>query len=164
MAITKQKKAEIIEKLQGIISKATSLVFVQFKGLNANDTANLRKDFRGKGLGYMVAKKTLLKRALSAKKINGEIPELGGEIAVAYGDMDDALAPSREVYAFHRGHKESFIIAGGVFEGAYRNAKEMMNIATIPGREVLLGQIAALLNSPVQRFAVALKQIAEKKQ
>ncbi len=162
MPITKQKKVELIDKLEGIVKKAKTLVFVKFKGVTANDTAGLRKKFRESGIGYTVAKKTLLKRALGSVKVSGELPVLDGEIAIAYGE--DLLSPAREVYAFHKGHKENFSIAGGIFEGVYKNAGEMMTIATIPSREVLLAQLANLLNSPVQRFAIALNQIAEKKQ
>ena len=101
-----------------------------------------------------------MKRALDTKGIAGTMPEIEGEVAVAYAT--DMLSPAREVFAFSKGKVTPKII-GGVFEGAYVDQAKMLSIATIPPREVLLAQIANLLNSPIQRLAIALNQIAEKK-
>lgn len=162
MALTKEKKIEVIEKLKKIVKSAKSLVFVNFHGLNVADVTSLRKVLRPLNIGYVVSKKTLLTRALSEIKMEGQLPELPGEIALAYGE--DMLAPSREIYNFHKDHKEKIKIVGGVFDGKYMDAVSMLSIATIPGREVLLAQFVNLINSPIQRFAVALSEIAKKKQ
>ncbi|MEK7143380.1 MAG: 50S ribosomal protein L10 [Patescibacteria group bacterium] len=162
MAITKEKKIEIVEKLKKLINSAKSLVFVNFHGLNVADVTTLRKKLRAENIGYIVSKKTLLTRAFAEKKFEGEIPALLGEIALVYGN--DPLAPSREIYNFHKDHKETIKIVGGVFEGKYMDGVAMLRIATIPSREVLLAQFVNLINSPIQRFATALNQIAVKKE
>ena len=59
--------------------------------------------------------------------------------------------------------KEQIKILGGVFEGRYLNAIAMTEIATIPSKEVLIAQFVNLINSPIQRFAVALGAVAEQK-
>ena len=64
MAITKQKKAEIVEKVEGIAKKAKTLVFANFKGLTVAEQNEMRKSLRAQGIGYTVAKKSLLRRAL----------------------------------------------------------------------------------------------------
>jgi large subunit ribosomal protein L10 len=110
---------------------------------------------------YKVTKKTLLKRALDAKKIEGEMPVLDGEIAIAYAA--DLLAPARGVQSFAKDHKDSLRIVGGVFEGKYMDATKMLEIANIPPREVLLSQIAYLLKSPMQRLAIAVGEVAKTK-
>lgn len=161
MALTKEKKIEIVEKLKKLIKSAKSLVFVNFHGLNVADVTTLRKKLRAENIGYMVSKKTLLARAFAEEKFEGEIPALPGEIALVYGN--DSLAPSREIYNFHKDHKEVIKIVGGVFEGKYMDAAAMLSIATIPGREVLLAQFVNLINSPIQRFAVVLSEIVKKK-
>lgn len=162
MALTKEKKIEIVDKLKKIIKSAKSLVFVNFHGLNVADVTTLRKTLRPLNIGYVVSKKTLLTRALSEIKTEGQLPELPGEIALVYGE--DMLAPSREIYNFHKDHKETIKIVGGIFEGKYMDTVAMLSIATIPGREVLLAQFVNLINSPIQRFAVTLSEIAKKKQ
>lgn len=162
MAITKNKKKEIVEKMSDILKKGKLFVFVNFKGLKVNEASALRRELRGKGIGYYVSKKTLLKRALSGGSAKGEIPELGGEVALAYGD--DSIAPAREVFSFEKKFKDAVKIIGGIFEGEYVGRDKMLSIATIPPTEVLYGQFVNLINSPIQRLVISLNQIAEKKQ
>lgn len=161
MAITKNKKKELVEDIDKSISSSKSIVFVKFDKLRVADSDTFRKDMRSAGVGYTVTKKTLLKRVLESQKIEGDIPEMEGQIAIAYSE--DELAGAREVYNFHKGHKENVKIIGGVFEGKYKNAEEMISIATIPSREVLLSQIAYLLKSPMQRLAIGINEVAKTK-
>ncbi len=160
MALTKKKKVEIVDELTGALKGDQSIVFVNFHGLTVADGNGLRRSLDKASVGYRVAKKTLLKRVLDQKGITGEMPVLDGEIAIAYGT--DVLAPAREVYNFGRG-KDTLKIVGGIFEGAYVDSVKMLSIATIPPREVLLSQLAFLLKSPLQRFAIALGEVAKTK-
>ncbi len=162
MAITKEKKKEIIAKIKDAVDSAESVVFVNFHGLGVLDTTQLRKNLRDEGVGYTVAKKTLIKKVLGESKTEGEVPFLDGELAIAYGK--DLIAPARGVYDFQKDHKDSMAILGGIFEGRYMNKEEMMEIATIPPTLVLYGQFVNLINSPIQRFAVVLDQIAQSKE
>lgn len=161
MAITKAHKAEIIDRLNTGLKDAKSLVFVHFKGLNVADTTQLRRTLRGADVRYTVAKKTLVKRALLNLSLTGEQPVLENEIAIAYGT--DLLTPAREVYTFSKGHKDKMKIVGGIFDGAYKSAEEMVAIASIPPRETLIAQFVNLINSPIQGLVLGLNAIAEKK-
>ncbi len=161
MALKKEKKVEVLSTLDASLANANSVVFVKFDKLKVADANALRRSLQKSDIGYLVSKKTLLKRALGTKGITGDMPELQGQIAMAYGS--DLLAPAREVFEFQKTHKDYVSIVGGMFEGKYMNASEMMEIATIPGREVLLSKIAYLLQSPMQRLAIAVGQVAEKK-
>jgi len=158
--LLKSKKEEMIKELEGAIKNSESLVFVNFHGLKVSDETVLRRNLRDQGVGYKVGRKTLLKRAL-AGKATGEIPELHGEVAIVYSK--DAIASPREVYNFQKTHKGILSILGGIFEGKFVNGSYMMEIATIPGREVLLSKIAFLLKSPMQRLAIAVNEVAKKK-
>lgn len=161
MAITKQKKVSIIEDTTNKLKDAQSIVFVGFKKLSVKDTIELRRSLRAEGVGYGVVKKTLLKRVIESKGFTGTFPELDGEISIAYGT--DALAPARLIHEFAKTHKEQVEIVGGVFEGAFMDKVQMIGVATIPSREVLLSQIAYLLKSPLQRLAIAVNEVSKKK-
>lgn len=161
MALTKQKKAEVVNDYEGIVKNMQSLVFVHTEGLSVADTNQLRNALHGVQGGYRVAKKTLLKRALASAEIAGDMPELEGEIAVAYSN--DLTAPAREVFEFSKKFKDRVTMAGGVFEGKYMNATDIMAIATIPPTPVLRGMFVNVINSPIQGFVIALNAIAEKK-
>ncbi len=160
VAITKAKKQDILAKLEVIKNESDSIVFVNIKGVTVVDTSAMRKALREKGVGYFVAKKTLIKRAFDGA-FTGEMPELNGEIAVAYST--DAIAPAQNLKDFAKKHKEAIAIAGGVFQGVYKNKAEMTEIASIPSLQVLRGMFAQLINSPRQRFAVVLSKVEETK-
>ncbi len=162
MAITKAKKQEISEKLSTALNDSVTTVFVSFKALQAEKNNVLRKTLRANNSEYYVVKKTLLKRAMDASPATGNQPDLGdGMVAIAFGS--DALAPAREVFEFSKTSKDTVAIIGGIFEGKFQSQAEMMEIATIPGMEKLRGMFANLINSPLQRFAVVLSKVAEKK-
>lgn len=161
MAITKAKKQELVAEFTDMAKASKSIVFASFKGLPVNETITLRKSLRANQIGYRVTKKTLLKRALVEAGVTGEVPAMDAEIAIAYSD--DLLAPAREIHAFAKTHKGQMEIVGGVFEGKFMDKSEMTAIATIPPREVLIGMFLNLINSPIQRFAVVVDQIAKKK-
>ena len=162
MAITRQKKEEIIAKVGDIAKSAKTLVFANFKGLTVAEQNEMRKAFRAQGIGYTVAKKSLLRRALDAAKYQGDAPALDGEIALAYGT--DELAPALELAVFVKKFGEHLAFAGGVFGGKYVGRDEITSIAAIPGLDSLRAQFVQLINSPLQRFAVVLHAKAEKSQ
>ena len=157
----------MIKDLEKMIKDSLSLVFVNFHGLKVGEETKLRRELRGKEVGYKVSRKTLLARALKGKA-EGEIPELAGEIAIAYlptgqADSKDGTIVPREIYNFQRTHKGLLSIIGGIFEGKFLGKEKMMELAMIPSREVLYAQLVNLINSPIQRFAVVLDQIAQSK-
>lgn len=150
----------MIKDLEKSIKESLSLVFVNFHGLKVSDETVLRSALRKEGVSYKVSRKTLLARALKGKA-EGEMPELTGEVAVAYSK--DAIATPREVYNFQKTHKGMLQILGGIFEGKFVDGAYMTELATIPSREVLLSKLAFLLKSPIQRFALAVNEVAKKK-
>jgi len=162
MAITKAKKVDIVEKVAESVKDAASVVFVHFKGLSVADTSAMRKSLKGEGIGYYVAKKTLLKKALEQKGYEGTIPELPGEIAIAWSN-DDATAAARGIYEHGKKHKGALSIMGGVFEEKFLDANAMNAIATIPPVPVLRGMFVNVINSPIQGLVIALDQIRAKK-
>jgi large subunit ribosomal protein L10 len=159
--LQKSKKEEIIKDLEKAIKGAESVVFVNFHGMKVSDETVLRRELRNQGVDYKISRKTLLKRAL-AKKAEGEIPELLGEVAIACSK--DQTASAREIYNFQKTHKGILDILGGIFEGNFIGKEKMTEIAMIPSREILYAQFVNLINSPIQRFAVVLDQIANAKQ
>lgn len=161
MAITKNKKKEIVSELKNTLDRSRSVVFVNFKGLTVADASNLRRTLKKDNVGYKVAKKTLFKRVLQESKIEGQIPELKGELALAYGE--DLLAPSRSIYEFQKKLDGKVSIIGGVFDGAYKSMQEMIEIASIPSLQTLRGMFVNIINSPIQRFAISLGEIAKTK-
>lgn len=160
MAITRQKKEEIVERMGQGVKDAKTIAFVGFKGLTVAEQNEMRKTLRAQDIGYRVVKKSLLRRVLESAGFAGQAPELAGEIAVAWGQ--DELAPAREMAVFVKKFGEHLAFAGGVFGGKFVDKDEITSIAAIPGMDGLRAQFVQLINSPLQRFAVVLHAKAEK--
>lgn len=160
MAITKEKKQTILSKLAEVKDSSESIVFVKFNGMPVKDSTTMRAELREQGVGYFVAKKTLMKRAFDGA-YEGEMPVLEGEIAVAYSA--DAIAPAQQIKEYTAKYKNNLAIAGGIFQGVYKDAAEMTEIASIPALPVLRGMFVNVINSPIQGLVLGLNAIAEKK-
>jgi large subunit ribosomal protein L10 len=161
MAITKEKKKEIVTDLEKVISKSKSVVFVNFHKLLVKDVSNIRRSLKNENIDYVVAKKSLFKRVLKNADIKGSVPALEGELALAFGE--DLISPARSIYEFQRKLDGKVSIIGGIFDGEYKSQAEMLSIASIPSLDVLRGMFVNVINSPIQRFAIALNAIAQTK-
>ena len=160
MAITKDKKKSILEKLDGI-KNSESIVFINFKGLPVAETTAMRQELSKSDVAYYVAKKTLVKKAFNEAGIEGDMPQLEGELAVVYGN--DATGPAREIFAFQKKYDGKISILGGIFEHKFMDKIQMEEVAKIPSMHVLRGMFVNVINSPIQGFAMAIKAIADKK-
>jgi len=163
MAISKDKKREIVAKLKDAFKEASSVAFVGFTKFTVADASRLRSQLAEAGVRYFVAKKTLIRLALKEQNYEGQIPDLPGEVAVAW-TTNEVTAPARGVYEFGRKMKGALALIGGVFEGTFIDAKKTIEIATIPPMLVLRGMFVNVINSPIQGLVVALDQISKKKQ
>lgn len=158
MAITRQKKEEILKNIEDKGKKSASAIFVNFHGLNVAGETELRSNLRNSGVDYVVAKKTLIRKAFDTFKLKGEMPELDGEVAIAFG-KEDAVAPAREVFEFGKKHKDMVTMLGGMLEGEYIDANKALMLANIPSREVLYGKFVNVINSPIQGMVVTLNGV-----
>jgi len=122
----------------------------------------MRSKLREEEIGYYVAKKSLIRRALENSSFEGDVPTLDGELAVAYGN--DETASAREVYEFQKKYEENITILGGVFENKLMDQSSMTEIAKIPGLQVLRGQFVQIINSPISGFARVINAIADSKE
>ena len=162
MALSKDRKKELVSELETVFKDSKGVVFVGFKGLKVNDANKMRKAFTEQGVSYIVTKKTLMNRALDAVKIAGDRPEIGAEVAVAYSA--DNLTSAREVGGFLKKNKDMLSILGGIFEGKFITKAEVVTYASIPDKQTLYAQVVNLFNSPIQGFVMAASEIAKKKQ
>lgn len=168
MAQTKQQKVEIVKNLQEAFKNAATTVFVHFKGVSIDEETTMRRELRSAQVKYTVAKKTLMRRALQALGHDDSAFPLEGEVAVALGGNDDATAPARLMHEYGKkfigpNKAVKISILGGLFEGKLVDQAMMREIATIPSMLGLRGMFANVINSPRQRFAIALSEVAKTK-
>ena len=152
-SILEQKQAfvaELAEKLKN----AAGGVLVDYKG-------KLRKELRENGVDYFVVKNTLLKRAAEIAGIEGLEPALSGTTALALSAEDIIVAP-KILYKKAEGSDGKFAIKLGFIDGKVISKEEVEQYAKLPSKETLLSQLVFMLQSPIQRFAIAINEIAKK--
>lgn len=163
MAISKDKKREIVAKLGDAFKEASAVAFVGFTKFTVADASKMRRELAKEGVRYFVAKKTLLRLALKQQGYEGQAPELPGEVAIAWTAGGDATAPARGVHEYGKKLKGALALLGGVFEGAFVGAERAATLATIPPMIVLRGMFVNVINTPIQGLVIALNKIREKK-
>jgi large subunit ribosomal protein L10 len=160
------QKQEAFQEIGEKISKANVIIFTAFaraggNGLTVADMSELRKQLRSNKAEYLVQKKTVLAKALENKKISADVSTYNGSLATIFG-YDDGLSAIKSMYSFAKTHP-ALTYFGAIFEGKLLSKDEVVALAKIPSREVLLSQLLGMLTYPLRGFAVVLDQIAKQK-
>jgi large subunit ribosomal protein L10 len=168
----KPKKIEMVEKLEARLAGARGVYFADFQGLNVAQATELRNRCREAGVTFEVVKNTLARRALDEKLRTDLDPFLVGPTAIATSDEDEVV-PAKVLSDFLK-EFERPVLKAGIVDGRVMDGAEVGVLASLPGREALLGKMVGGLKSPLQKLhaalssplrdvAAVLSQVAEKK-
>ena len=145
-----QKNIRSVKELSDKLSKAKSIYFTDYLGLNVSDVTSLRKKFFDSGVEYLVVKNTLLKIASDQNKISLGDELFSGSTAIAIS-YDEPVVAAKIIKGFLKDHDLPGI-KGVFFEGSYLPASEFDKIAELPSKEDSLTKIVVMLRSPVQNL------------
>ena len=146
-----QKNINGVKSLSEKLSRAKSVYFTDYLGLNVSSVTKLRKDFYDNGIEYIVVKNTLLKLASIENKIDLEDGLFSGSTAIAIS-YDEPVAPAKIIKGFLKEH-DLPAVKGIYFEGSYVDSNEFEKIASLPSKNESLTKMAIMLKSPLQNFA-----------
>ncbi|MFH1910331.1 MAG: 50S ribosomal protein L10 [bacterium] len=155
MALTREKKEQVLKELQEYFKNSGIAIFVSFHGLGVVLSTELRGLMKQAESVYRVAKKTLVKKVLKDSGYSGNLPELGGELAVVFGNGEITL-PAKSLLKFGKNHPEIGML-GGVLNSVFLSKEEMLQLAKLPTRDVLLGQFVQVINAPRQQMVGVLQ-------
>ncbi len=159
MPRTKAQKQQIVESIEAKLSRAKSLVFADYKGLNTVQLTGLRKKLKDTDAEFTVIKNTLLKKALSrvlGVKGKEHLPfSLEGPTAVLLAYQDE-ITPLKALANFAKVSGLP-IIKGGFFNQVLRGAQKIIELALLPSREVLQAQVVQTMAAPLYRLLAALQ-------
>ncbi len=155
-------KQPIVAEISELLSGAKSAVLVDYRGLTVEQDTALRKQLREAGVTYKVYKNTLLNFAVKGTEFESLSKHLEGPTAIAVSKTDET-APAKILFNFAK-KADKLELKAGVVEGIYYDEKGIQTIATIPGREELLGKLLGSIQSPIANFARVISQIAEAKE
>ncbi len=155
MAVSKQKKAEILNSLIEQVKNAKSIWFASTKGVTVAEFADLRKKLREVGASYTLAKKTLIVKAVKeALDLDLNLADLEGQIGMVCSN-DDAIAGLSKVNDFIKAteKEQKMTWSISIFEGKLQDKTETKVIASMPSRETLLSRLVGSMKSPISSLA-----------
>lgn len=158
--ILAQKEA-FVEELTAKLQKSVCGVLANYKGISVADDTKFRKGLREAGVEYFVVKNTLLSRAFDKAGLSELNVHLSGETALALSYEDIIVAP-KLVFEQVEASKGAYSIKAGFIEGKPADKAIIEEYAKLPSKEVLISKLLFMLQSPMQRLAIAVSEIAKK--
>jgi len=152
--MTTQLKINQVEDIAKKINKAKSIALIQYQGLNASDTTDLRANIKNTGGSIEVVKNSLLTRAL--EKLGIKLPEeLIGPTAITYCNEDE-IAPLKEIEKINKA-KEKTNFKYGIYDKKLLSLEELKMFLTLPSKNNLISQFIGGLKNPLQRLIYTLR-------
>ncbi len=166
-----KRNVQLLDETKQKVDRASAMFFVDYAGLTHKQLEEARNELRGNNSEIAITKNTLINIALQEKKID-VADKLTGPQATLFS-YEDPIKTAKVLTAFIKKHglpKIKF----GIFEGNVIDELMITKLATLPSREILIGKLLGLLNSPISnlvyvlngnitKLALVLKEIEKKK-
>ncbi len=167
-----EEKKQQVKELKEKIDSATLLVVSGYCGFTVKEITTLRKSLRAEESEYSIIKNSLLERAVEGTDFAGLKEHFSGPTALLLG-YKDPVAPLKTLVKFVK-EVEKGEIKAGVVEKSLVQKEQILEIAKLPSREVLLAKVIGGLQSPlyglvnvlqgsIRNLVYALNAISEKK-
>ena len=155
MAKTKDEKEKMIASLEDRISRMKSAVIVDYQGLKVKETEELRKILREKGVTFNISKNTLTKIVLKKHGIELDEGIFTKPVAIAFA-MEDEVAPAKEIVLYAKTN-EAIEILGGILENKFIDETVVKQLAALPTRDQLRGQLVSVIAAPISGMVNAFQ-------
>ncbi len=144
----REKKVQIVSNLADDLSRSTIIIATNYQGLLAKQMAELRNALAKAGVEYHVVKNTLVYRAAdqAGKPQLRDIIE--GPVALAFG-YDDIVNTAKALNQYIKSAALSLQIRGGLLGDRILLPEEVVSLANLPPREVLISQLIGQLQAPI---------------
>lgn len=157
----REEKAKVVAEMKDLLDKATSVVFLGFKGMDVITVTDLRSKFRQAGVTYRVVKNKLIQQALKGTPLEGNAAlkkVLAGETALAFS-FEDPSSAAKVVRDFRKeGDKqEKLEVKAAVLETTVMVGAEVEQLASMPGKDEIRAQLLATLQAPMQQLLQQLQ-------
>ena len=155
MPKTRLQKQEDLRGLEVRIKEAKSVVFATYNALGVKATEELRNQLRKESGEMIVAKKTLLNRALQSAEVHGaNAKSFDGQVAVLFSA--DEVSAAKLLKEFKKANKDKVEFAGGILEGKFIDKAGVIALADLPTKQEMLGMLVRTINAPVSGFVNVL--------
>ena len=161
----KEIKGQIIESISAQLQQYPNFYITDIAGLNAGQTSKLRRECFNEGIVLNVVKNTLFAHVLKGME-NEEMKTLSetlvGNTAIMYTTVPSA--PGKLIKKLQReGFTKPVVKGAYVQDCVFIGEDKLDQLAAIKTKEELIGDIIALLQSPIQRVIGGLENASEGK-
>ena len=147
MAISREKKEQIVEDLAEKLSRSSAVIMTDFRGLSTAQMAELRNKLREQETGFHVVKNSLVKLALEQAELPYEQSLFDGPTAIGFC-YEDIPGSAKVLVDFSRESKV-LAIRGGLLGDGLLNAAQISDLASLPSGEVLIAEVVARIAAPL---------------
>lgn len=149
------EKEQFVESVKEKLGQAQSVILADYRGITVKEFTVLRALLRKENVEIQVMKNTLGKIAAEQYGVDGASQYLVGPTAWAFS-MNDPAAGPKVLKEFARTHPK-LVLKGGILEKKSFGADMAQDMADLPSREVLLGQVAGMLQAPMANLVRVLQ-------
>lgn len=157
MALSKDKKNQVVSELNDLLSSSKLTVVAQYQGTTVKAIQALRHEAKGNGTKVSVVKNRLVIKAL--ENIDGlkdvDTSALKGQLLYAF-NADDEVAPAQVLNTFAKTNPSIQFVGAITADGNFMSAQDVTSLATLPSKHELIAQVVATLLSPVHDVTNAL--------
>ena len=147
MAITKERKEELVTLYSDLLDRSQAVILTDYVGLNVAQITNLRNKIREANGVYYVTKNTLIKMAMENKGMSPPAAWFDGPTAIGFC-FDDAPAIAKTISEF--AESSDILKIKGAFLGERAvSEKDVKSLANLPPTEVLQAQVLGALAAPM---------------
>lgn len=157
MALTKDKKNEVVGEVADLLSSSKMTVVTKYEGTTVKAMQALRREVRGNGTVAKVVKNRLVIKALQQddKFKDVDTSTLQGMLLYAFNNEDE-VAPAQAIATFAKTNPTLQFVGAITADGKFLDADEVKALATLPGKEQLIAQVVATLTAPLNDSVNAL--------
>lgn len=158
MAITRQKKEELVALYTEQLEQSSALVFTDYRGATVSKINGLRSSLRGAGANYVVTKKTLLNLAMQQTGLDLDLESITeGSTAVAFLG-EDIGSGVKALKDWIKAQGDAVRITGGVLDGAVLDVSRTEALADLPTREEMLAKLLATIIAPASQLVRTINE------
>ena len=153
--MVKEYKKAAVTRIEQDLSNCTIAIVTDYRGIPVTELGKLRRQLKESGVDYHVVKNTLA--SIAGDRTGNEALRglLQGPSAIAFG-RGEAIDPAKILTEYIRSTKSTLSIKGGILNRRLLTAEEIVALAMLPPRNVLLARVIGQLQAPVSSLVFVL--------
>lgn len=157
MALSRDKKNQLVAELGEALKNAKMTAFAEYKGLTVADLQELRKNAREAGVSIKVVKNRLVRVAMQEVENlkESDTSALKGQLVYAIS-TEDEIAAAQVLGKFAKNHPDLKLVGAFANNGDVMDTETVTTLSELPSKDQLIGQIVETLLSPVHAITGGL--------